>query len=164
MPSDDRVLTDGDVEAIAEATATRLAEIVSAAPGTFALLDARQLARDLGVSLDYVVRARHRAGSDAARLRGQGTHSLRSRSGTAGARGPDYKAEPEKPAMTRPHPTACRFVPKPLKAAPRPIADGEGANDGDGYQRNDPHRARSFDDATEELCDDEWSHEVPGRG
>jgi hypothetical protein len=50
----ERVLTDGDVEAIAEATATRLAEIVSAAPGTFALVDARQLARDLGVSLDYV--------------------------------------------------------------------------------------------------------------
>jgi hypothetical protein len=54
MPADDRVLTDGDVKAIAEATATRLAEIVSAAPGTFALVDARQLARDLGVSLDYV--------------------------------------------------------------------------------------------------------------
>jgi hypothetical protein len=54
MPADDRVLTDGDVEAIAEATATRLAEIVSSAPGTFALVDARQLARDLGVSLDYV--------------------------------------------------------------------------------------------------------------
>ena len=49
-----RILTDGDVEAIAEATAARLAEIVSAAPGTFALVDARQLARDLGVSLDYV--------------------------------------------------------------------------------------------------------------
>jgi hypothetical protein len=50
----DRVLTDGDVEAIAEATAARLAGIVSAVPGTFALVDARQLARDLGVSLDYV--------------------------------------------------------------------------------------------------------------
>jgi hypothetical protein len=50
----DRVLTDGDVEAIAEATAARLAEIVSATPETFALVDARQLARDLGVSLDYV--------------------------------------------------------------------------------------------------------------
>jgi hypothetical protein len=48
----ERILTDGDVEAIAEATAARLAEIVSA--GTFALVDARQLARDLGVSLDYV--------------------------------------------------------------------------------------------------------------
>ena len=50
----ERILTDGDVEAIAEATAARLAEIVSAVPGTFALVDARQLARDLGVSLDYV--------------------------------------------------------------------------------------------------------------
>jgi hypothetical protein len=50
----ERILTDGDVEAIAEATAARLAEIVSAAGGTFALVDARQLARDLGVSLDYV--------------------------------------------------------------------------------------------------------------
>jgi hypothetical protein len=50
----ERILSDGDVEAIAEATATRLAEIVSAAPDTFALVDARQLARDLGVSLDYV--------------------------------------------------------------------------------------------------------------
>jgi hypothetical protein len=50
----ERILTDGDVEAIAEATAARLAEIVSGAPGTFALVDARQLARDLDVSLDYV--------------------------------------------------------------------------------------------------------------
>ena len=50
----ERILTDGDVAAIAEATAARLAEIVSAAPGTFALVDARQLARELGVSLDYV--------------------------------------------------------------------------------------------------------------
>ena len=50
----ERILSDGDVEAIAEATAARLAEIVSTAPGTFALVDARQLARDLGVSLDYV--------------------------------------------------------------------------------------------------------------
>jgi hypothetical protein len=53
-PADNRVLTAGDVEAIAEATAMRLAEIVSAMPGTFALVDARQLARDLHVSLDYV--------------------------------------------------------------------------------------------------------------
>jgi hypothetical protein len=48
-----RVLTDGDVAAIAEATAERIAEIVSV-PGTFALVDARRLARDLGVSIDYV--------------------------------------------------------------------------------------------------------------
>jgi hypothetical protein len=50
----ERILTDDDVEAIAETTAARLAEIVSAAPGTFALVDARRLASDLGVSLDYV--------------------------------------------------------------------------------------------------------------
>jgi hypothetical protein len=52
--ADERVLTDGDVEAIAEATATRLAEIVGTARTTFGLVDARQLAKDLGVSLDYV--------------------------------------------------------------------------------------------------------------
>jgi hypothetical protein len=52
--SAERLLTDSDVEAIAEATATKLAEIGRAAPGTFALLDARQLAGELGVSLDYV--------------------------------------------------------------------------------------------------------------
>jgi hypothetical protein len=54
VPATDRVLTDGDVEAIATATAERLAEIVTAPSATFALVDARQLARDLGVSLDYV--------------------------------------------------------------------------------------------------------------
>jgi hypothetical protein len=48
-----RVLTDGDVAAIAEATAERIAAMVGA-PGTFALVDARRLARDLGVSIDYV--------------------------------------------------------------------------------------------------------------
>ncbi len=53
-PVPDRVLTRGDVEAIAEATATSLAEMVNPGPATFALVDARKLARDLGVSLDYV--------------------------------------------------------------------------------------------------------------
>jgi hypothetical protein len=53
-PADDRVLTAGDIEAIAEATATRLGEIVSTPATTFALVDARQLAQDLGVSLAYV--------------------------------------------------------------------------------------------------------------
>jgi hypothetical protein len=47
------MLSDRDVEAIAEATAALLAEIVTK-PGTFALVDARQLACELGVSLDYV--------------------------------------------------------------------------------------------------------------
>jgi hypothetical protein len=49
----DRVLTDGDVAAVAEARAERIAEMVSV-PGTFALVDARRLAQDLGVSIDYV--------------------------------------------------------------------------------------------------------------
>jgi hypothetical protein len=53
-PAPERVLTDRDVEAIADATATRLAEIVGTGPTTFRLVDARQLARDLDVSLDYV--------------------------------------------------------------------------------------------------------------
>jgi hypothetical protein len=47
------LLTAVDVEAIAEATARRLAEMVSAPP-TFGLVDARELAEGLGVSLDYV--------------------------------------------------------------------------------------------------------------
>ena len=64
----ERILTDGDVEAIAEATAARLAEIVSAAPGAFALVDARQLARDLGVSLDYVYAHAHATELGAMRL------------------------------------------------------------------------------------------------
>ena len=80
----DRVLTDGDVQAIAEATAARLAEMVSAGPTTFALVDARQLAEDLGVSLDYV-RPRDRAGRDAPRLGTEGAHPLRSRPRAAGA-------------------------------------------------------------------------------
>lgn len=49
-----RVLSDEDVAAIAEATATRLAEIVTIGSTTFALVDARRLAQDLGVSLDFV--------------------------------------------------------------------------------------------------------------
>jgi len=47
-------LTARDIEAIAEATALRLSEIVTAGATTFGLVDARQLARELGVSLDYV--------------------------------------------------------------------------------------------------------------
>jgi hypothetical protein len=48
------VLTQADIEAIAEATVARLAELVDAGSATFALVDARQLARELGVSTDYV--------------------------------------------------------------------------------------------------------------
>jgi hypothetical protein len=50
-----RRLTVADVEAIAEATARKVVEIVSPPAGTtYALLSARELARELGVSLDYV--------------------------------------------------------------------------------------------------------------
>jgi hypothetical protein len=50
-----RPLTVADVEAIAEATARRVVEMVNpAAPKTFALVSARQLAAELHVSLDYV--------------------------------------------------------------------------------------------------------------
>jgi hypothetical protein len=51
----DRPLTVADVDAIAEATARRVVEIVAPpAATTFALVGARELARELGVSLDYV--------------------------------------------------------------------------------------------------------------
>jgi hypothetical protein len=46
-------LTQSDVDAIADATARRLAELVGMPP-TFGLVDARELAHGLGVSLDYV--------------------------------------------------------------------------------------------------------------
>jgi hypothetical protein len=47
-------LRAGDIEAIAEATAARLSEIVGSGAMTFGLVDARQLAHELGVSLDVV--------------------------------------------------------------------------------------------------------------
>ncbi|HTT28129.1 MAG TPA: hypothetical protein VMG37_06945 [Solirubrobacteraceae bacterium] len=47
-------LRAGDIEAIAEATAARLSELVSSSAMTFGLVDARQLAHELGVSLDFV--------------------------------------------------------------------------------------------------------------
>jgi hypothetical protein len=51
----DRPLTVADVDAIAEATARRVIEIVTPpAATTFAFVGARELARELGVSLDYV--------------------------------------------------------------------------------------------------------------
>jgi len=48
------MLTAGDVEAIAEATARRLVEMVGAQAKTFGLVGARELAEELAVSLDYV--------------------------------------------------------------------------------------------------------------
>jgi hypothetical protein len=52
----DRALTlsAGDVEAIAEATARKLAEFVGDRGKTFGLVGPRELAEGLGVSLDYV--------------------------------------------------------------------------------------------------------------
>jgi len=49
-----RSLTEDDVEAIADATVRRLAPLVAHIPATFALVDARELAVELGVSTDYV--------------------------------------------------------------------------------------------------------------
>jgi hypothetical protein len=47
-------LSAGDVEAIAEATARKLAELVADRGKTFGLVGPRELAEGLGVSLDYV--------------------------------------------------------------------------------------------------------------
>ena len=47
-------LTPRDVEAIAEATARKVIELVREPSRTFGLVDARELAEGLGVSLDYV--------------------------------------------------------------------------------------------------------------
>lgn len=48
------MLTQQEVDAIADATARRLAPLVTTQPATFALVDARELASELGVSTDYV--------------------------------------------------------------------------------------------------------------
>jgi hypothetical protein len=47
-------LSEGDVEAIAEATARKLVEFVGVRGKTFGLVGPRELAEGLGVSLDYV--------------------------------------------------------------------------------------------------------------
>ena len=47
-------LASEDVEAIAEATARKLTEVARELPRTFALVNARELAIELGVSLHYV--------------------------------------------------------------------------------------------------------------
>lgn len=47
-------LSEGDVEAIAEATARKLVEFVAERGRTFGLVGPRELAEGLGVSLDYV--------------------------------------------------------------------------------------------------------------
>ena len=53
-PEPDVTLSAGDVEAIAEATARKLAEFIGERGKTFGLVGPRELAEGLGVSLDYV--------------------------------------------------------------------------------------------------------------
>lgn len=48
------VLTEQDIAAIADATARKVLDLVSEPGRTFGLVDARGLAKELGVSLDYV--------------------------------------------------------------------------------------------------------------
>jgi hypothetical protein len=48
------MLTPGDVEAIADTIAQKALAVVSARSTTFGLVDARELAHELGVSVDYV--------------------------------------------------------------------------------------------------------------
>ncbi len=50
----DRILTTSDVEALADAIAQKVVEIVGTRSATFGLVDARELAEELGVSIDYV--------------------------------------------------------------------------------------------------------------
>ncbi|MGB0098236.1 MAG: hypothetical protein WBP81_37565 [Solirubrobacteraceae bacterium] len=49
----DRILTASDVEAIVEAIVRKVVEIVVARSTMFGLVDARALAEELGVSIDY---------------------------------------------------------------------------------------------------------------
>ena len=50
----DRVLTADDVQAIADAIAHKVAELLATRSTTFGFVDARELAEELGVSIDYV--------------------------------------------------------------------------------------------------------------
>ncbi|MGB0093165.1 MAG: hypothetical protein WBP81_11620 [Solirubrobacteraceae bacterium] len=50
----ERILTASDVAAIVEAIARKVVEIVDARSTTFGFVDARELAEELGVSIDYV--------------------------------------------------------------------------------------------------------------
>ncbi len=80
----DRPLTVGDVETIAEATARKIVEIVHPPAITFAHIGARELAQELGVSLDYIYA--HAMELGGMRLgSGPKAHPLRSRPCAAGA-------------------------------------------------------------------------------
>jgi hypothetical protein len=77
----DRILTASDVEAIVEATARKVVEIVDARSTTLGLVDAHELAEELGVSIDYLYA--HATERDAMKL-GSGPKArirFRSRSG-----------------------------------------------------------------------------------
>ena len=77
----DRILTASDVEAIVEAIVRKVVEIVDARSTTFGLVDARELAEELGVSIDYLYA--HATERDAMKL-GSGPKArirFRSRSG-----------------------------------------------------------------------------------
>jgi hypothetical protein len=50
----DRVLTSSDLDAIADVIAQKVVEIIRARSATFGLVDPRELAEELGVSIDYV--------------------------------------------------------------------------------------------------------------
>ena len=50
----DRILTPDDVQAMADAIAHKVAELVATRSTTFGFVDARELAEELGVSIDYV--------------------------------------------------------------------------------------------------------------
>lgn len=72
----DRILTASDVDAIADAIAQKIGEIVAARPTTFGLVDARELAEELGVSIDYVyAHAAELGAMRQARRRGSGSIS-----------------------------------------------------------------------------------------
>jgi hypothetical protein len=76
----DRTLTAGDVEAIADAIAERVAAIVGARSMTFGLVDARELAEQLGVSIDFVYAHATELGAmrlGSALRRGSGSISMR---------------------------------------------------------------------------------------
>jgi len=105
-------LSAGDVEAIAEATARKLAELVADRGKTFGLVGPRELAEGLGVSLDYVyahateLGAMRLGSGPKARMRFDSTAPAeRSRHGRNGRRvaagGRRCPAEPRRRSMRR---------------------------------------------------------------
>jgi hypothetical protein len=81
-------LSAEDVDAIAEATARRIVEITAVGPPTFGLVGPRELAADLGVSLDYVY-TRRRTRRHATWIWTKGSHPVRPGPGAPSAGGPN---------------------------------------------------------------------------